>query len=82
MSRYKIIVQYDGIYHFGSGGPYTFQVILNENGSILYQYMTMNSPTNEATVGIENSDASDGLQVAFNTDYIHNEMAILITSAP
>ena len=33
----KFIVQYDGIYHYGSGGPYTFQVILNDNGSILYQ---------------------------------------------
>ena len=79
----KFIVQYDDIYHFGSGGgPYTFQVILKNNGTIIYQYLDMGSPIESATVGIENPDGSDGLQVAFNTDYIHNQLAIRIQTSP
>ena len=78
----KFIVQYDGIYHYNQEGPYTFQVILKNNGTIIYQYLDMGSSIESATVGIENPDGSDGLQVAFNTEYIHNELAIRIQASP
>ena len=42
----------------------------------------MGSPMEGATVGIENNDGSDGLQVAFNTEYIHNQLAIRIQASP
>jgi hypothetical protein len=44
-----------------------------------YQYQSMNSPTNSGTIGIENANASIGLQVAYNQNYIQNEMAIRFT---
>jgi hypothetical protein len=67
----RLIVQYDNVEHYFSGGPYTFQVILHQNGSIDYQYLSMADPKDDATIGIQNGTGTDGLQVAFNTAYVH-----------
>ncbi|KPL07935.1 hypothetical protein AMJ86_02395 [bacterium SM23_57] len=74
----RFIVQYDAVDHYGyTGGPYTFEVILYANGNIVYQYRSMVSLLTSATVGIENPSGTDGLQVAYNETYIHNNLAIL-----
>ncbi|MCK4774614.1 MAG: choice-of-anchor D domain-containing protein, partial [Candidatus Krumholzibacteria bacterium] len=78
----RFIVQYQNVPHYSGGGPYTFEVILNANGSILFQYLTMNSPVNGSTTGIENATGTDGLQVAFNTDYVHDNLAVRFSTAP
>jgi hypothetical protein len=72
----QFIVQYHGIRRFQQNNPYTFQVILSPDGTILYQYLQMSDPRNEATVGIENANASTGLQVVFNANYIQNNLAV------
>jgi len=73
----RFIVEWDGVPHYGSGGGQeTFQVIINENGTIIYQYKTVDTGDG-CTVGIENETGTDGLQVVFNASYLHNEMAIL-----
>lgn len=61
---------------------YTFQVILHDNGTILFQYQTLNGPVNTSTVGIEDGTGETGLQVAFNTDYLKNNLAVAISNAP
>ncbi|HPU62227.1 MAG TPA: PKD domain-containing protein [Bacillota bacterium] len=72
------IVQYTEVPRLSSGGPYTFQVRLTPQGIITYQYLTMQGTRlNEATIGIENSDGTIGLQVAYNEHYIHDDMAIM-----
>ena len=58
----------------------TFQIILDKNGSIIFQYLTMQSSSYSATVGIQNYDGSDGLEIAFNTEYVHDLMAIYIST--
>jgi len=78
----RLIVQWNNISHFGSGGPYTFELILTPGGSIKFQYLSMGQPTNEATIGIQNATGDDGLQVAFNTPYVHNNLAVQIQSVP
>jgi len=75
----RFIVQYTNAPHFGSGGPYTFQAILKPNGDMLFQYLTMSDPVNSATIGVENSGGTIGLQVVFDAAYMHNNLAILIT---
>ncbi|MCC7355001.1 MAG: S8 family serine peptidase, partial [Anaerolineae bacterium] len=60
----------------GSGGPYTFQAILRADGSITYQYLDMNPPLNEATIGIQNATGTEGLTVASNRPYVHDNLAI------
>ena len=72
----QFIVQYTNVPHFFNTGSYTFQVILNADGSILYQYLDIQGVLNSATVGIENSDGTVGLQVVFNAAYIHNNLAV------
>ncbi len=78
----RVIVQYDALPHYGGGGPYTFQVLLYPSGKIVYQYLTMGIPSDGCTVGIQNADGTDGLQVAFNTAYVHDGLAIKIQSVP
>jgi subtilisin family serine protease len=76
----RFIVEWDGIAHYtngGGGAPQTFQAILNADGSILYQYRTVTG-ADEATVGVENPAGTDGLEIAFNTAYLKDSLAIAI----
>ena len=77
----RFIVQYDDVAKFSSPNRFTFQVILYENGTILFQYDEMDV-ADSATIGLENADGSDGLQVAFNTPYAEQGLAVAIQSAP
>jgi len=76
----KFIVQYHEVGTYSSStGHITFQVVLYPNGNIEYLYkdvMLTNSET--ATIGAENIDGTIGLQVAFNTAYVENNLAVLI----
>lgn len=80
------IVQYDGVPHYpGPGNPgelYTYQVMLFADGTIKFQYQSMNGILTSATVGIENLDGSDGLQIVNNAEYITDGLAIEITRTP
>ena len=42
----------------------------------------MGPPASSATIGIQNIDQSDGLTVAFNHVYVHDNLAVRITAAP
>lgn len=54
----------------------TFQAILYPNGRIVYQYATMTGFLTSATIGIQNTARDDGLQVVFNSAYVHGNLAI------
>jgi hypothetical protein len=72
----EFIVQYTNVPHVGSTGPYTFQIILKPGGEIRYAYLSMGSPLNSATIGIENADGSIALEIAENAAYLHDSLAI------
>ncbi len=78
----RAVFQWNGISHFSDGGSYTFQIVLNRNGSILYYYNSMVGIKNSATVGVQDGSGSVGLGVAYNADFIHDGMAIRIASTP
>ena len=79
----RFIVSYVGVPRLTSGGPYTFQIILYPSGRIRYQYLDMQGTRlNEATVGIQNATRNDGLTVAFNAAYIHNNLAVEFATVP
>ncbi|MBK8382030.1 MAG: hypothetical protein IPL16_09090 [Ignavibacteria bacterium] len=74
----RFIIEYKDVPHYSTGGPYTFEIILNYNGKINIQYLTSLTPLNSATIGNENSASTDGLQMVFNNNYVHDNLAILI----
>jgi hypothetical protein len=76
----SLVVSWINVPHFSSGGPYTYQVILLANGKMLFQYQTMNTPLDGSTIGIQNTDGTDGLQVAYNQAYVHDSLAILFVA--
>ena len=75
----RFIVQWQDVQHYQSGGgglPVTFQVIINADGSVLYQYELIQDISG-STVGMENLAGDDGLLVCFNdAAYLHDGLAI------
>lgn len=78
----SLIISWVDIPHWNSGGPYSFQIIVLATGKIVYQYQSMVDPLNSATIGIQNSDGSIGLQTAYNAAYVENNLAIEFAAAP
>ncbi len=75
----QFIVSYLAVPPFSGGGTATFQVILNQNGSIRYNYQTTYSQGSTATVGYQIS-AADLVQVSIDTaNSIPNNTTILWT---
>ncbi len=78
----RFIVEWAGVDHYNPiGNPETFEVILNADGSIVYQYATV-AVGNSCTIGIENADGTDGLQAVYNADYVTSGMAIRFAVDP
>ena len=76
----RFIVQYTDVPDFFGVGTYTFQIFLQRNGTIRFQYLDMGAfaLAGFGTVGIESPDGTDGVQIAFNTEYIENNLAVEI----
>ncbi|WP_412061975.1 M36 family metallopeptidase [Rubrivirga sp. IMCC45206] len=77
----RFVVQWTNFGRFSpsSGEDHTFQAILSDDGDIEFQYATITTaiPTSHTT-GIENADASIGLQVWNNQPGVVSDYAVLI----
>ena len=72
------VVQYQDVKPYAGAAAYTFQVVLTPAGTITYHYKTMPGAfLDEATIGIENKTGTVGLQVAYNEDYVHDDLAVM-----
>jgi hypothetical protein len=67
-------------YDYNVGDLITAEVVLFSDGTISLQYQEIQPgfTTNESTIGIENATGTDGLQIAYNTSYLHDGLAIQI----
>ncbi|MCP4631722.1 MAG: T9SS type A sorting domain-containing protein [candidate division Zixibacteria bacterium] len=74
------IVSWVEVPHYNNAGSYTFQIILYSGGMIKYNYLSMIGELNSATLGIQNSSRNDGLLIAYNTNYIHDELSVKISA--
>ncbi|RLD41989.1 MAG: hypothetical protein DRI89_08445, partial [Bacteroidetes bacterium] len=74
------VIEYENVPKLGSSDVNTYQYILFANGKIMFQYKSMNGALNSSTVGVENAAGTVGLQVAYNTDYIADNLAVLVFS--
>jgi hypothetical protein len=75
----KFVVMFKDMVRITGEGPYTFEVILYDNGNILLQYLNLSQPLPEYTVGIQNGDGTDGLTIAHNEGYLKDSLAVLIS---
>jgi hypothetical protein len=77
----SFVVSFQAVPHWGSTvvGTYTFQAILTRDGDVTYQYQTLTGTYTNCTVGQQNADGADGLQVAYNQTYLHSNLAVKIT---
>ncbi|MEK8029503.1 DUF6701 domain-containing protein [Ideonella sp. DXS29W] len=73
-NRY-LVVSWNGVYQYSTTTPYTFQIILYENGEFKYQYGNDNATGASATIGVQVSD-TDYTLYSFNSGYNANGTAI------
>ncbi|GJQ64794.1 MAG: hypothetical protein SCALA702_38470 [Melioribacteraceae bacterium] len=78
----KFIVQYTNWKKYFGTGEITMQIVLHKNGKILVYYNDVTLDNSSATIGIENFDASIGLQVAYNSAYAEASKALQMSAEP
>jgi hypothetical protein len=75
----KTVIQFTKMVHYpGTESFITGQVILVNNGTILIKYrlVSENFDKNNATVGLQSWNPEMGLQVVYNAEYVHSELAV------
>ena len=86
----SFIVQYTNVRRRDGSGPYTFQVeadrsFLDQSGAqrsvdLTFRYLTMSGPVDQASVGIQDATRTIGLQVAYRQPYLHDHLAIRLST--
>lgn len=79
----RFIVSWVGIAFYYATGSANFQAIIYPNGNIELNYGSLDGGSHglsSATIGIENIDASDGLQVVYDAPYLHSDLSIKISN--
>ena len=76
----KKVIWFNDIVRCGSNpdyeGMFDFQVVLHKNKMIDINYRNMDGYTTSATIGIQNSNGSDGIQIVYNDDYVHENLRL------
>lgn len=78
----KLIIQFKNYSQFDEEGRLiNAEVILYKNGRIklIYDDFTPGTELKSCTIGLQSSDPETGLQVLFNTIYLHNDLTILFS---
>jgi subtilisin family serine protease/PKD repeat protein len=74
----KLVVSWLNVPPWEDSGHYTFQAILYKTGEIVFQYKEMVGVTQSATVGIQDAAKTSALQVAYDADYVKDNLAVRI----
>mgnify|MGYP003311520641 FL=1 len=81
----RMVVWFDNVSHWPNyfdNSIYSFQIVMHATGEININYGTMIGDVNSATVGVQNSTGNSGLQMAYNSAYIHEDLTTIIKKAP
>ena len=78
----RLIVQYESVAPYPDTGSFTYQAVLHSSGVIEFFYKKMIGDLESATVGLENGDGTDGLEIAHNESYIEDGLAVRIFRGP
>jgi len=75
----KTIIQFTRMVHYpGTESFITAQVIMMINGAIFIRYRQISETfeTTSATVGLQSNNPGVGLQVVYDAEYLHSELAV------
>lgn len=75
----RLIIQYQNVARHGGGGTYTFQAVLHSDGRIDLRYKTMTGILDQATIGVQRANGTDGIGLTYNAAYVANNLAVRIT---
>ena len=81
----RMVVWFDNVSHWPNyfdNSVYSFQIVIHATGEININYGTMIGDVNSATVGIQNAAGNSGLQMAYNSSYVHEDLTTIIKKAP
>ncbi len=78
----KFIIQFTNWQRYSGTGSLTFQVVLQSNDRIYFYYNNLVGDLLSNTVGIENYNGTDGLQIVNNSVYLQNQLAVQISAEP
>ncbi|WP_170178426.1 S8 family serine peptidase [Flammeovirga pectinis] len=71
-----VVIQYQGYYYNNLNLGVEFEVILNKNGNIKYQYKETQETS--YSVGMQKLGGTEGMTIAYNTNYLQDSLAIEI----
>ncbi len=78
----RLVVWFDHVVHwYGSNsivGTYDFEMVLYADGTIRYNYRTMEGEVGLATIGIQNAAGDDAVMVNYNQAYAHDGLSVLL----
>ncbi|MCA0355054.1 MAG: carboxypeptidase regulatory-like domain-containing protein [Chloroflexi bacterium] len=83
----SLIVQWENRPHYDNIGNATFQVVINEQGGMIYQYKDLdygNPSFNNglsATVGVRGASTAQAAQFSFNQARLRSEMALCVSAS-
>ena len=78
----KFVVTFDGVAHWWTNFEntfYTFQMVLNIDGRVEFNYYDMIGEVNDATIGLQGS--TDYVLIAYNNNYAENNLSTNIFPA-
>ncbi len=78
----KLIIQFTNWQKYPATGSLTYQIVLQSNNKIYFYYNNMAASLTSATVGIENMNGTDGLEVAYNAAYVEDGLAVMFSAEP
>lgn len=78
----RFIIQWTNYQRYSGTASYTWQVVIYSSGKIMFYFKEMSGTLNGATTGIENGDGTTGLQMAYNANYLKNNLAVKLAAEP
>ena len=78
------VIWFDHVAHWDGQiqGNYNFQAILYPSGDIHFNYSDLDGVINRSTIGIQNGDGTDGIQIVMDDDYVHENLSTFIKPSP
>ncbi len=74
-------LQFQNVFFKGSSASVNCQLILKTSGEILMQYKAAGI-SNACTVGVQNAAGNQGLQVAYNQNYVQSNLCVRLSPTP